>query len=161
MESHRSKRVAVATTAETIWFEVKEELKSPTDIPIAPIRKRPRYPVNMGSKSGSPNQYSSKGKYRVKQNIAVNKDSAAKNLPRTISMSRKGAVSNNSRVPSFCSSANSLIVSRGAIRTIRKNAPIGPMGPNKKPRIEASGNLPVILRAKDSPDKARNNEVIM
>ena len=39
--------------------------------------------------------------------------------------------------------------------------PMGPMGPNKKPLIEASGNLPVILKANDRPDNARNNEVIM
>ncbi len=160
-ESQSNNRVAVARTADTIWLEVKEELNRPTDIPIAPIRNRPKYPVNIGSKSGSPNQYSSSGKYRVKPNITVNKDNAAKNLPSTISTSRKGAVSNNSSVPSFCSSAKSLIVRAGAIRTIRKNAPMGPMGPNKKPLIEASGNLPVILKANDRPDNARNNEVIM
>ena len=76
-------------------------------------------------------------------------------------MSRKGAVSNSSSVPSFCSSAKSLMVSAGAISTMRKNAPIGPIGPNRNPRIEASGNLPVMLSAKDRPDKARNKEVIM
>jgi hypothetical protein len=38
---------------------------------------------------------------------------------------------------------------------------MGPIGPKRNPLSEASGNLPVILRAKDSPESAINRDAII
>ena len=69
----------------------------------------------------------------MKNSVPRKKTSVARNLPVTICQSRMGAVSNNSRVPSFCSSARSRMVMRGASSTR-----IEVLG-TRKPLIPASG----------------------
>ena len=72
-------------------------------------------------------------------------EKAAMNLPKTTSYSFTGEVNSSSNVPSFCSSARSLIVKAGAIR-MRKNT-----APAKNPLIEASAKAFDIDATKKNP----------
>ena len=75
---------------------------------------------------------------------------AAMNLPKTISNSRKGDVSNNSRVPSFCSSAIRRMVRAGDMKIMKKIAPA------KYPRMLASANASDTDATKKNPVMAKN-----
>ena len=71
-------------------------------------------------------------------------------FPIITSQSLTGEVNNNSMVPSFCSSANSLIVRAGAKRTITR------LAPKKRLLKDASGNGSVKSLTKKNPVTAKN-----
>ena len=51
-------RIAIDTTAATIWLPERDDPKIPIDKAAAPCNTNPKYVLNIGPVSGCPNKYS-------------------------------------------------------------------------------------------------------
>src|SRR5438874_11316376 len=103
MTQNVSARPNVATNA-TTWFFVRLEMKSPSATNEPPSSSRPRYTVTIDFHSGFPYTNRMPMSTVVTASIAAYSPIAPRNLPRMISQSVSGDVSNSSIVPDFFSS---------------------------------------------------------